>query len=69
VPPNQAQVMVKALNEKRIPVAYVEFPEEGHGFRQAANIQRAIEAGVYFYSKVFGFPLSDKIEPVEIRNL
>lgn len=69
VPPNQAQAMVKALNEKHIPVAYVEFPEEGHGFRQAENIQRAIEAELYFYSKVFGFPLSDKIQPVAINNL
>lgn len=66
--PNQAQTMVKALQEKHVPVAYVEFPEEGHGFRQAANIQRTIEAELYFYSKVFGFSLADSIEAVDIKN-
>jgi hypothetical protein len=40
-----------------------------HGFRKAENIIRAQEAELYFYSRVFGFPPGDKIEPVEIYNL
>jgi dipeptidyl aminopeptidase/acylaminoacyl peptidase len=69
VPPNQAQVMVDALRAKGIPVAYVPFEGEQHGFRQAKNIKRALDAELYFYSKVFGFELAEEVEPVQIDNL
>ena len=69
VPPNQAELMVNALREKGLPVAYLTFEGEQHGFRQAANIRRAQEAELYFYSRVFGFTLADDIEPVQIDNL
>ncbi|MGK7379718.1 S9 family peptidase [Planococcus sp. 1R117A] len=69
VPPNQAELMVDALKEKGLPVAYLTFEGEGHGFRMAENIQRSIEAELYFYSKVFGFEPADDIEPVPIENL
>jgi dipeptidyl aminopeptidase/acylaminoacyl peptidase len=69
VPPNQAEKMVQAVRAKGLPVAYLTFPGEQHGFRQAANIQRVLEAELYFYAKVFGFELADAIEPVEIYNL
>jgi dipeptidyl aminopeptidase/acylaminoacyl peptidase len=66
--PEQAEVMVEALDAKGIPHAYVAFEGEGHGFRQAANIERAAEAELYFYGKVFGFEPADDLEPVEIRH-
>jgi dipeptidyl aminopeptidase/acylaminoacyl peptidase len=69
VPPNQAEKMVRALREKGLPVAYVTFAEEGHGFRQAANIKRALDGELYFYAKVFGFELAEEVEPVDIENL
>ncbi|MBK7600909.1 MAG: S9 family peptidase [Acidobacteria bacterium] len=69
VPPNQAEIMVDALREKKLPVAYVAFEGEQHGFRQAANIKRALDGEFYFYSRVFGFAPSENIEPVEIENL
>jgi dipeptidyl aminopeptidase/acylaminoacyl peptidase len=69
VPPNQAELMVSALREKGIPVAYVAFAGEQHGFRQAQNIKRALDGELYFYSRVFGFDLADKVPPVEIENL
>lgn len=53
VPPNQAETMVSALIKKGIKNAYVTFPEEGHGFRQAETIQKAIEAELEFYLEVF----------------
>lgn len=53
VPPNQAEAMVAALTAKGIKNAYVTFPEEGHGFRQAESIQKAIEAELGFYLEVF----------------
>ncbi|AHY45836.1 Dipeptidyl aminopeptidase/acylaminoacyl-peptidase [Rubrobacter radiotolerans] len=69
VPPNQAETMVRALREKGLPVAYVPFEGEQHGFRRSENIERALEAELYFYSRVFGFSLADPVEPVEIENL
>lgn len=64
VPPNQAEMMVAALQKKGLPVAYVPFEGEQHGFRQAKNIKRALDAEFYFYSQVFGFPIAEEIEPV-----
>ena len=69
VPPNQAETMVAALRKKGIPVAYLPFEGEQHGFRQAKNIKRALDAELYFYSRVFGFDLAEPVEPVEIDNL
>jgi dipeptidyl aminopeptidase/acylaminoacyl peptidase len=69
VPPNQAEAMFAAVKAKGLPVAYLPFVGEQHGFRRAENIQRALEAELYFYAQVFGFDLADPIEPVEIENL
>lgn len=69
VPPNQAEKMVEALRAKGLPVAYLPFEGEQHGFRKAENIKRVLEAELYFYSKVFGFDLADAVQPVEIENL
>ncbi len=69
VPPNQAETMVDALKEKGIPVAYLLFEGEQHGFRKAENIKRALDAELSFYAQVFGFELADEIEPVEIVGL
>jgi dipeptidyl aminopeptidase/acylaminoacyl peptidase len=67
--PNQSELMVEALRAKHLPVAYIAFPGEGHGFRRAENIKRSLEAELYFYSRIFGFPLAGAIEPVLIENL
>ncbi len=69
VPPDQAETMFEAVRTKGIPTAYIPFEGEQHGFRQAANIKRALEAELYFYSRLFGFEPADEIEPVEIENL
>lgn len=69
VPPNQAEMMFEAVKEKGIPVAYVPFAGEQHGFRQAPNIKRALDAELYFYSRIFDFELAEPVEPVPIENL
>lgn len=69
VPPNQSEAMFIAARNKELPVAYVAFEGEGHGFRQAPSIKRAMEAELYFYGRVFGFDPADVVEPVEIENL
>jgi dipeptidyl aminopeptidase/acylaminoacyl peptidase len=69
VPPNQATDMADALRAKGLPVALILFEGEGHGFRQAANLKRSLEAELSFYAQVFGFDLADRIDPVPIDNL
>ncbi len=69
VPPNQAEVMVAALRRKGVPVAYLAFEGEQHGFRKAENIKRSLDAELYFYGRIFGFEPADAIEPVEITGL
>ncbi len=69
VPPNQAEKMLDAVRAKGLPVAYVAFEGEQHGFRRAENVQRALEAELYFYVRVFGFALAENIEPITIENL
>jgi dipeptidyl aminopeptidase/acylaminoacyl peptidase len=69
VPPNQSEMMAEAVRRKGLPVAYVEFPGEQHGFRKAENIVRSLEAELYFYGAVFDFQVADTIEPVRIDNL
>jgi len=69
VPPQQAEIIVAALETKGLPYAYLAFAGEQHGFRKAQNIVRSHEAELYFYGRVFGFSPADDIEPVDIRNL
>ncbi len=61
-------MIVEALRAKGVPVAYVPFEGEQHGFRQAANIRRALDAELSFYAQIFGFelPAEEGIEPVPI---
>ncbi len=68
VPPDQSEKMYQSLLKRGIPTAYILFEGEQHGFRKAPNIKRSIESAAYFYSKIFGFSLADKIEPVVIEN-
>jgi dipeptidyl aminopeptidase/acylaminoacyl peptidase len=69
VPPNQAEMMVEALKAKGLPVAYVAYEGEQHGFRRAENIKRTLDGEFYFYSRIFGFEPAESIEPVAIANL
>jgi dipeptidyl aminopeptidase/acylaminoacyl peptidase len=69
VPPNQARRMADALRAKGIPLALIEFEGEQHGFRQADTVRKALEAELYFFSRIFGFDPAGEIEAVEIENL
>ncbi len=66
VPPNQARSMADALREKGVPFAYLEFPDEGHGFRRAPNIVRALEAELSFFAQRFGFDPADDLSPLDV---
>ncbi len=69
VPPAQAEAMHAAAKARGLPVAYLLFAGEQHGFRRAETIRRVFEAELYFYGRVFGFTPAGEIEPVEIDNL
>jgi dipeptidyl aminopeptidase/acylaminoacyl peptidase len=69
VPPNQSEMMADAARRNGLPVAYLAYPGEQHGFRRRENIIRSLEAELYFYGKVFGFEPADPIESVPIDNL
>jgi dipeptidyl aminopeptidase/acylaminoacyl peptidase len=69
VPPSQSEMMADAVRKKGLPVAYLSFEGEQHGFRRASTIVRSLEAELYFYGAVFGFAPADRIEPVPIDNL
>lgn len=68
VPPEQAELIARALAERGVPVAHLTFPGEQHGFRQAATIRRVAEAELAFYGRVLGFTPADPSEPFEILN-
>lgn len=71
VPPNQSEKIVDALRERKVPVAYLLFDGEQHGFRRSENIRRALDAELSFYAQVLGFnlPAGEGIEPVVVENL
>jgi dipeptidyl aminopeptidase/acylaminoacyl peptidase len=70
VPPNQSEMIVQALRTKGVPVAYLAFEGEQHGFRRAENIRQSMDAELSFYAQVLGFPLPEEegIQPTEVEN-
>ncbi|MGL6341437.1 MAG: S9 family peptidase, partial [Waterburya sp.] len=64
VPPNQAEMMFNAIKDKGLPVAYITFEQEAHGFRMSENIKKALDSEFYFYSQIFGFKPAIAIEPI-----
>lgn len=69
VPPSEAERIVDALFERRVPYAYLLFPGEDHGFRGCDAIIRSFGAELSFYGQIFGFTPADAVAPVEIAFL
>ncbi len=68
VPPSQSEAVFEALKKNGIPVTYIAFEGEQHGFRRAATIERALSAELSFYGRVFGYEPADRIKAIEIVN-
>jgi dipeptidyl aminopeptidase/acylaminoacyl peptidase len=68
VPPNQAEMMHKALLEKGIPTCLKMYEGEQHGFRKAENIEDSLDSELAFFGKVFGIDVPDAID-LKIDNL
>jgi dipeptidyl aminopeptidase/acylaminoacyl peptidase len=69
VPPNQSELIVEALRSRGVPLAYLLYPGEGHGFLKPANITRSLQAELAFYGQVFGFTPADALPALTIENL
>ena len=69
VPPAEAERIVDALWERRVPHAFILFPGEDHGFRGREAIIRSVGSELSFYGQIFGFTPADTIEPLEIKFL
>jgi dipeptidyl aminopeptidase/acylaminoacyl peptidase len=51
VPVVEAEQVVESLKKRAVPVEYVLFPDEGHGFRKTGNRIRAAVAIVQWFTK------------------
>lgn len=68
VPPNQAEAMFAALKANGVPVSFLLFEGEGHGFRRAENAVRAIEAEYLFFARMFGFEPAEDLGDIPVEN-
>lgn len=66
-PPDQCERFLAAVAGRGTPHAYLSFPGEGHGFRRADTIVRAVEAELALYAQTFGFTRGD-IPALELRR-
>jgi len=68
VPPNQSEMIVEALERKGVPVAYLLFAGEQHGFRKAENVVIALEAELAFFGEMLDFEPAGGLRPPPIRR-
>jgi hypothetical protein len=61
--------MADAARAKGLPVAFLTFAGEQHGFRKGTTIVACLEAELAFYGAVFAFAPADALSPVAIDNL
>jgi dipeptidyl aminopeptidase/acylaminoacyl peptidase len=52
--PEQTESMVAAMRKQGLPVEYCLYPDERHGFRQAANLADALQRECRFYQRLLG---------------
>jgi len=69
VPPSQAEAIVAAAESKGLPIAYVSFEDEGHGFRNPANIKTMLDAEHSFYCQIFDLQHPENLPKLAIKNL
>ncbi|MFF5623381.1 S9 family peptidase [[Kitasatospora] papulosa] len=66
-PPVQCERFLTAIEGRGIPHAYISFEGEGHGFRRADTVKRALEAELSLYAQAFGIERSD-VPRLELRK-
>ena len=68
VPRDQSKAMADSLDKNGVPVVYVEFAGEGHGFRKAQNIERALESEYAFYARILDLAVARELPDLKILN-
>ncbi|WP_175410954.1 prolyl oligopeptidase family serine peptidase [Streptomyces sp. TRM64462] len=66
-PPVQCERFLTAMAGRGIPHAYIAFEGEGHGFRRAETLVRALEAELALYVQTFGIARAD-VPPLELKK-
>ncbi|MFF2062223.1 prolyl oligopeptidase family serine peptidase [Streptomyces sp. NPDC058200] len=66
-PPVQCERFLEQMEGRGIPHAYIAFEGEGHGFRRADTMVRALEAELSLYAQTFGITRTD-IPRLELKK-
>ncbi|MFJ3641619.1 prolyl oligopeptidase family serine peptidase [Streptomyces sp. NPDC090108] len=66
-PPAQCERLLAGIEGRGVPHAYLAFEGEGHGFRRAGTLVRALEAELSLYAQVFGLDVPG-IPELELRT-
>ncbi|MGW7055271.1 LpqB family beta-propeller domain-containing protein [Streptomyces sp. NPDC054887] len=66
-PPAQCERFVERMAGRGVPHAYLAFEGEGHGFRRAQTLTRALEAELALYARTFGIDRDD-LAPLEFTT-
>jgi dipeptidyl aminopeptidase/acylaminoacyl peptidase len=68
VPPAQSENMFSLLEKNGVPVAYLAFEGEGHGFRKARTIADSLQSELAFYCRILGISPAGSLPEVAIKN-
>jgi dipeptidyl aminopeptidase/acylaminoacyl peptidase len=68
VPPEQTDIMYRALRDRGVPVAFLAFEGEQHGFRKAETVIEVVRAELEFYGRVLGFTPAGPGPSLPIQN-
>lgn len=60
-PPNQSEAILKNLQDRGVPVGYILFEGEAHGFRKASSNLASLQAELAFFSRIFGVRVADQL--------
>ncbi|MFE0171049.1 prolyl oligopeptidase family serine peptidase [Streptomyces sp. NPDC059002] len=67
-PPAQSERFLARIEGRGIPHAYIAFDGEGHGFRRADTMIRALEAELSLYAQVFRIELAGRVPTLELAK-
>lgn len=68
VPPDQSENMYRILRDHGLPVAYLPFDGEGHGFRAAETIAVSLMSELAFYARILGLSPAEPLPTIPLAN-
>jgi dipeptidyl aminopeptidase/acylaminoacyl peptidase len=69
VPPNQSRFVADSLRTRGVPVVYLEFEGEAHGFRKFETVLTVLRSELTFFGRIFGFTPAHHLPALKIDNL